>query len=348
MVELPAGIWGLDQIGKKPGYEVKLYEHGDVAIYRVVSNRQPRAWAYEDQHLGYDLEEGESQFLLVSPKSLERTRKPSYIIEFYPGETGTGAPSIENLERAKGYSQLKQEKRKPFAHVVRTALRSFLFQWLGADIRMHGYAPGIIISQAIKKKLDCPLFVEEDHVRRQIDEAWYSWNRTWRGFGEPSTHKYPAEYDTQPAEYNDDQAYSVAQHVWCRLLHEDAPSSLTHRITDNIFIAPVRNMRIDRQLKPGQISWKAFWGKSSWGHRTYHSLDEAPWYDHILDALIASGYVVPLGQHDEWVNSLPRGTPAPVDLEFYQIFHKCPPPLAHLDEFLPWAAKEGLLPWSPL
>jgi hypothetical protein len=40
--ELPPGIWGLDEVGKRPGNEVLLFECEGVRIYRLVSSEQKR------------------------------------------------------------------------------------------------------------------------------------------------------------------------------------------------------------------------------------------------------------------------------------------------------------------
>jgi hypothetical protein len=49
----------------------------------------------------------------------------------------------------------------------------------------------------------------------------------------------------------------------------------------------------------------------------------------------------------EWLDRIPKGDPL-VDLGFFKIFGKTMPPMLPLNEFLPWAVKEGLLPWEPL
>jgi hypothetical protein len=71
-----------------------------------------------------------------------------------------------------------------------------------------------------------------------------------------------------------------------------------------------------------------------------------PTYDTPLKAAMSTGHYVTMPKYQAWLESLPKGYPL-ADIEFFKLFNKPLPPLAPLHEFLPWAAKEDLLPWSP-
>jgi len=95
----------------------------------------------------------------------------------------------------------------------------------------------------------------------------------------------------------------------------------------------------------GSVEWKAWY--SPYSDSWEASWDSLPTYDHPLDALIGSGYLIHSNEYQEWLDRVSGGALL-VDIEMFKVFDKPVPILQSTEDFLPWAAKSGILPWEPL
>jgi hypothetical protein len=331
---LPDSIWGLNQIGKQPGNEVALFKLGHATIYRIVSYDQIKDIAHGISKIeprrsfhAQPILTQSVQWLLTKVGGIDTA-----LIKFSP----------TNTQISKVY--LSSECDQMTICRANTAIRAFLFHWIGLELADE--------SIQVHYRLNLPRVMPwgmEDMLRK----THLPWPR------EPErVSRWPKGSDIRL--YVDLVWRGANQGTQCHELMHVPEENETHGLPAGMFVfRPSLNayvhVLVDCTAK-GNARWQAWQNqkgpfpgdepKIPLQRRQDHP-GTIPWSLTMVDALIQSGYVLPERKYPEWLGYIPPGNPM-ADLEFFKIFDKPLPPLAPLEEFVPWAAKEGLLSWSPL
>jgi hypothetical protein len=232
-----------------------------------------------------------------------------------------------------------------------SAARSFLFQWLKLhpDLglkREHIGAPLVHSKDTLRRiRTNSATMTEkgmlDDNLKdRRFQRSAAHWASKWLAHIWTRLHEHVSQYGLYICGGDGSDEALPNEHY-----HEQNNLDLHFRLfpLERQYSDPWEAIR-PRQLTVG---WYARWHPTSNDKTTEEQWRQTPAFDHPIDAMRHSGYLILQDQLDEWRKSLPAGTPL-ADLEFFQIFNKPLPPVQPLEEFMPWAAKEDLLPWSPL
>jgi hypothetical protein len=333
--DLPTGIWGLDEVGKEPGNEVPLFRYGSsTTISRAASARQLEYLRETHKiHGGHGF--WISRYFLVE-ETRPSGRVPICTIRLNEDNRVKHLYGVENWNTPRA-------RRLGPDQDARNAMKTFFLKWLKLDIEQIAPQPRL--------ELGIPIFVDP------VDGPWW---------------KQGSNRITRPD-------IDILQAMWKRL-HEEAKPYLRPRHTEQIGTGVVNiglrlqepatnravlvdndvNLAILMEVGEDKILWRAIWeprklhfhislstrrypGRKSQAEELFETLTP---HETLGTALTSCGYMFTKG-YDQWLEALPDGTPL-VDIGFFKVFGKTLPPLASMEKFVPWAAKENLLPWSPL
>jgi hypothetical protein len=382
---LPTGIWGLDEVGKSHGHEVPLYRLGNITISRVVSEDQFK-YIREHNPMGmpWEFAPGTTEFLLVSDQegplclidfcpssntlSGDSVSATFHNVNWHRKKLKKGiSPQIFTAIRSCLFQWLRVDIRKHGpqpSQGTSTRTRSPFMQ------REQGPRPIITqINHNVRTRLGVPSITPDLNSREiVIFPSWSEVQRTVRKYVDnrdfifqyeqgkiPKTRKTEADFKRKRSGHREvfknmmNRARLYVVNVWAAVSGDTQSTVL--QLVENRRFKNWETIRFERafvryHLDDNKLAWKAVWAPDSRKPVPDSVWEDAQVYDHPVEALIGCGYLINPDQIEKWMDSLPAGEPT-ADIEFFKVFGKPLPPLAPLEEFLPWAAKEGILPWSP-
>jgi hypothetical protein len=346
------GIWGLDDIGQQIGNEVPLFEMDGITIYRIVHKEQTRVynWAFSPS-----LDIRVNHVLFLAACELRDQRFPTAAIYGVHNITTGETYFKPQLPEHKEILDLTDRRGKPVwirpytAEFVdemnaKTAkvVYSFLLKWLDLKPRQiyeppwYDKAwdfPSRVTSSSFEREV-LPSLLEDLEVANEYPpdnsseseaghlEVCFNFERFWEAL-----HGAFLFERTQIADENGGDQWRVyedrIEHLKIGFRWDSSRERFVWRANRHYWHDDLKRIKLD---KP------------------WHEL---PIYDTYVDALIGCGWLALSHDFDKWLRNLPEGRPI-ADIEFFKVFGKELPPVSSLDQFLFWAAKEGILPWSPL
>jgi hypothetical protein len=358
---LPRGVWGIDEEGKWPGSEVPLYEANSVTICRAVDFEQVRDLTeiYNidiEPILRQNVASNINWFIakVQTPKGLMLgALVPFKILD-------TDEVIIKDVLFVSRYLGQPNEPGMPWRSEVqdqvRSALASFLFRWLGAGLwrGRSMYEVTYDTKLALQLPIRCESVDEEERraqpsqrsmevaVDQSIENNWGPYPRG----GKETLHAVRRA------------AERLAKTSWIQIHGADTSARLRRGplnidacqqryVDDDSFVVIQSTFCFGNT----QVEWKAAFLKTyldtTRAKQDDTFWDKIPGSTSMFQALVWCGYLISDQVMDDWTRGLPEGQPT-ADIEFFRIFNKPLPPLQPLNQFLPWAAKSDILPWSPL